>query len=184
MDPFTYHYAKKYSPKAVWENPVFVRINLIMTYTWSGIFAACILLSLYPSILTRVLIPLALILGFGLPFNLRYPDHYLRKRGLPTLADQRRMAAGERLAPPSPPVHQEPLSKQSHGFSTQAPATQSDHDLQNGKEKIMKVLALNSSPRSEGQSKTELMLRPLLAGMTEAGADVEVVDLRKKNVKN
>jgi multimeric flavodoxin WrbA len=52
------------------------------------------------------------------------------------------------------------------------------------KENCMKVLALNSSPRSEGQSKTGLMLNQLVQGMREAGADVEVVDLRKKSVKN
>ena len=48
----------------------------------------------------------------------------------------------------------------------------------------MKVLALNSSPRSEGQSKTRLMLDHLVQGMKEAGADVEVIDLRSKTVKD
>jgi putative NADPH-quinone reductase len=48
----------------------------------------------------------------------------------------------------------------------------------------MKVLALNSSPRSEDQSKTELMLSHLAQGMREAGAEVEVVALRDKKVKN
>lgn len=48
----------------------------------------------------------------------------------------------------------------------------------------MKVLALNSSPRTGGQSKTELMLNALVEGMREAGADVEVVDLRTKKVNN
>ena len=48
----------------------------------------------------------------------------------------------------------------------------------------MKILALNSSPRSEGQSKTEIMLKSLVKGMREAGAEVEVVDLRKKTIKN
>jgi len=47
----------------------------------------------------------------------------------------------------------------------------------------MKILALNSSPRHNGQSKTEIMLNALVAGMREAGAEVEVVDLRKKNIK-
>ena len=47
----------------------------------------------------------------------------------------------------------------------------------------MKVLALNSSPRSQGQSKTELMLSHLAEGMKEAGADVEVVNLREKKIK-
>jgi multimeric flavodoxin WrbA len=48
----------------------------------------------------------------------------------------------------------------------------------------MKVLALNSSPRGEGQSKTEMILNPLVEGMREAGAQVEVVNLRKKTVRN
>jgi putative sterol carrier protein/NAD(P)H-dependent FMN reductase len=48
----------------------------------------------------------------------------------------------------------------------------------------MKVLALNSSPRGDGFSKTELMLTHLVQGMRDAGAVVEVVDLRKKSVKH
>jgi len=48
----------------------------------------------------------------------------------------------------------------------------------------MRILALNSSPRSGGQSKTELMLKHLADGMVDAGADVEVTNLREKNIKN
>jgi multimeric flavodoxin WrbA/putative sterol carrier protein len=48
----------------------------------------------------------------------------------------------------------------------------------------MNVLALNSSPRAQGQSKTELMLDALAKGMRKAGAEVEIVALRKKNVRN
>jgi multimeric flavodoxin WrbA len=48
----------------------------------------------------------------------------------------------------------------------------------------MKVLALNSSPRGGGQSKTELMLNYLVEGMRDAGAEVEVVTLREKKIKN
>jgi hypothetical protein len=48
----------------------------------------------------------------------------------------------------------------------------------------MKVLALNSSPRTGGESKTELMLNHLVSGMREGGADVEVVELRKKSIKH
>jgi len=48
----------------------------------------------------------------------------------------------------------------------------------------MKILALNSSPRGSGQSKTEMMLNALAEGMREAGAEVEVVELRNKKVKN
>jgi len=47
----------------------------------------------------------------------------------------------------------------------------------------MKVLALNASPRGGGQSKTEFLLNLLVQGMQEAGAEVEVVSLRKKKIK-
>ena len=48
----------------------------------------------------------------------------------------------------------------------------------------MKILAINSSPRIGGQSKTELMLNHLVEGMREAGAEVDVVNLREKKIKN
>ncbi len=92
LDPFTYHYAKKYTPRDYWENPIFITINRIMTYVWAGIFAVSAVLSLYPSVATRAFVPIALMVGFGLPFNLRFPDHYLKRLGLPSLAEQRRMA--------------------------------------------------------------------------------------------
>ena len=48
----------------------------------------------------------------------------------------------------------------------------------------MKVFGLNSSPRVGSQSKTELMLNYLVAGMRDAGAEVEVVNLREKTGRN
>lgn len=48
----------------------------------------------------------------------------------------------------------------------------------------MKVLAINSSPRITGQSKTELLMSHLVSGMEAAGAQVEVVHLRTKKVRN
>ncbi len=47
----------------------------------------------------------------------------------------------------------------------------------------MQVLALNSSPRKSGQSKTELMLGHLTDGMRQAGATVDIVNLREKQIK-
>jgi FMN-dependent NADH-azoreductase len=184
LEPFTCHYAKKYSPEAVWGNPIFVRINLIMTYTWSAIFAFSIALSLYPSILTRTLIPLGLILGFGLPFNLRFPDYYLRRMGLPSLAEQRRMSKEKLPVAPSPRDPSHGVQKHNQHVFTDKPVVLSDEALTDRKEKTMKVLAIQSSPRTDGQSKTHLMLSHLVKGMREAGADVEVVELRNKTVKN
>ena len=47
----------------------------------------------------------------------------------------------------------------------------------------MKVLALNSSPRGDGESKTAIMLNSLVAGMQESGAEVEVVALHRKKIR-
>ncbi len=48
----------------------------------------------------------------------------------------------------------------------------------------MKILCANSSPRTGGHSKTELMLNLLVEGMQEAGAKVEVVNLSEKKIKH
>lgn len=48
----------------------------------------------------------------------------------------------------------------------------------------MKVLALNSSARTGGESRTELLLNHLAKGMRQAGATISVVHLRQKNIKN
>ena len=48
----------------------------------------------------------------------------------------------------------------------------------------MRILALNSSPRRGGQSRTEMMLNCLVEGMRDAGAEVEIVHLREKTVNN
>jgi multimeric flavodoxin WrbA len=40
----------------------------------------------------------------------------------------------------------------------------------------MNVMAINSSLRGEGQSRTELMLNHLVKGMREAGAEVRYLE--------
>src|SRR5512139_564563 len=52
------------------------------------------------------------------------------------------------------------------------------------KEGGMRILAINSSPRSGGQSITELMLNHLSEGMRDGGAEVEIVNLREKAIRN
>ena len=47
----------------------------------------------------------------------------------------------------------------------------------------MKVLAVNSSARTGSESKTEIMLNALVDGMREAGAEVEIVNLKDKKVR-
>ena len=91
MEPFTAHFARKTSPPEVWRNPFFIRINMIMTFVWAGIFFLCILLSFYPSVITRACIPLTLIIFLGLPFNIKFPDLYLKRKGLPSREKMREL---------------------------------------------------------------------------------------------
>ncbi len=48
---------------------------------------------------------------------------------------------------------------------------------------FMNVLAINSSPRSDAESYTAMMLKSLVEGLREEGAAVEVVALREKKIK-
>jgi multimeric flavodoxin WrbA/putative sterol carrier protein len=48
----------------------------------------------------------------------------------------------------------------------------------------MKVVAFNSSPRGDETSKTKMLLDALVAGMRDAGADVETINLRQKKIRN
>lgn len=48
----------------------------------------------------------------------------------------------------------------------------------------MKVIAINSSPRGQGTSKTRLLLDALVKGMREANAEAETIHLREKVVRN
>jgi len=193
LPPFTYHYAKKYAPEAVWKTSVFISINRIMTFAWSGLFAVCILLSLYPSVITRALIPICLILGVGIPFNLRFPDYYLRRVGLQPIAEMRKLALFGRKEPFPVPASADGPPSVGTPAETAGPKIVSDspqhlaaaiNQSQPKEEMSMKVIAINSSARSDGVSKTGMMLDALVEGMRDAGAEVEVVPLRKKTVKN
>jgi multimeric flavodoxin WrbA len=213
LEPFTYHYAKKYAPRAVWQTPVFVSINRIMTFAWAGLFAVCIVLSLYPSVLTRALIPISLIVGVGIPFNFRFPDYYLKRVGLPTIAEMRKFGSPppSSISPGASSASNPPLSPgedrrsvtpeqsvvqitaaggpvESNGLRLPSDgpgrAVRTISQPQAKKETTMKVMAINSSARSDGVSKTAMMLDALVQGMRDAGAEVEVIPLRKKTVKN
>ena len=48
----------------------------------------------------------------------------------------------------------------------------------------MRVFAVNSSPRTGSNSKTQILLECLIDGLTSSGADVDVVNLREKKINN
>ncbi len=86
-EPFTERFARRKTPPEVWQTGIFKRINHHMTWAWTAIFAVCGLVALAPDIipgldtrlagiLFRIVLPMAFLLGVGLPLNKYYPDYY------------------------------------------------------------------------------------------------------------
>lgn len=82
--PFTLQYARETVDKALWENPGFIRVNILITSVWVGVFllnlglTAIVLLN--PGFIGRIaqLLTYAVLMA-GIIFTLWYPD-YVRKK--------------------------------------------------------------------------------------------------------
>jgi multimeric flavodoxin WrbA len=176
---FTEHFARKTTPEAVWSTDIFKKINRNMTLAWAGLFAACSLSSLLvfvfsppagpvPHIVFFAFIPLALLLGLGLPFTKKYPSYYQRKLGI----DPAGLTAAEE-SPSTPPAAAAPSP-------TARPAAPGPPQ-----EAIMsqqgKIVAINGSPHG-GVGNTSLLIEMLRPTLAEGGFDLEVITLHDKEI--
>jgi hypothetical protein len=85
--PFTLQYARDMVDRALWENPLFIRVNNLMTGTWGAVFAINLVISYlafaYPHATAGIALPLTyLVLIAGIIFTLWYPGH-IRKKHAP-----------------------------------------------------------------------------------------------------
>ena len=82
FDPFTYAIAKQWTPEAVWKMPQFKIINLHITYVFCGIMGLACFASFIGEgkPIFSIFIPLALIIGIGIPFSRKYPAYYIKKQ--------------------------------------------------------------------------------------------------------
>jgi intracellular septation protein A len=86
--PFTEVYAREKAPREFWENPVFVRLNLLMTLVWCGLMTVNIGFAVMGVMvggnlakpLLSYTLPMAL-LASGFVFNGRFPTRYLARSG-------------------------------------------------------------------------------------------------------
>jgi hypothetical protein len=140
MPPFTTFFAKRSTPEAVQNTDIFKRINLNMSWTWAAIFAACLLSSLVPGIFPEIItsrampyifntaLPIALNLGVGVPFTVKYPGYYQRKLGIDPAGAQKQFTKESPMSPePNQPTGPESaktcrelLSIMPLGFNPQA----------------------------------------------------------------
>ncbi|WCO66221.1 hypothetical protein PO878_17095 [Iamia majanohamensis] len=81
-NPFTLQYAKEETPPEVWETPLFIRINYVLTWAWAGAFIAAALAGAFGNLVldnfnnlwTGWVIQTAAIV-FAIQFTVWYPDH-------------------------------------------------------------------------------------------------------------
>ena len=176
---FTEHFAKKTTPQTVWQTEVFKMINRNMTLVWSGLFAGCSASAFMalcfsapagpvPSVVFMALIPMALLLGIGLPFTKKYPGYYQRKLGIEPVGLE---PAGQNpLAPPPAPLS-DPLARP-------APRGLTQEETMSGQGKIV---AVNGSPHG-GIGNTSLMIEMLRPVLSAEGFDLEVITLHDKEI--
>jgi intracellular septation protein A len=86
--PFTEVYAREKAPPDFWENPVFIRLNLLMTLVWCGLMTVNIGFAVIGVMvggnLAKPLLSFALpavLLASGFVFNGRFPARYLARSG-------------------------------------------------------------------------------------------------------
>jgi intracellular septation protein A len=84
--PFTEVYAREQAPREFWENPVFIRLNLLMTLVWCGLMTVNIGFAVMGVMvggnLAKPLLSYALpavLLVSGFVFNGRFPAHYFAR---------------------------------------------------------------------------------------------------------
>jgi hypothetical protein len=82
--PFTLQYAREMVDRTLWENPVFIRVNVLMTGVWGGIFVINLVLSyltfVAPHSLEWITSPLTyLVLIAGIIFTVWYPGQVQKK---------------------------------------------------------------------------------------------------------
>lgn len=170
-EPFTEHFARRRTPPEVWQTDIFKYINLHMTWAWAGIFAACGLTALVPTIfpdldtrltgiLFRVAAPMLFLLGVGLPLNKYYPDYYQRKLGLESVtADKPQPGLGLYSVEPSKssPAKEQAMSDEP------------------------RVIAVNGSPHA-GIGNTSMMIEMLREPLSKEGLDLEVINLAEQKI--
>jgi uncharacterized membrane protein len=89
--PFTLQYAREMVDESLWDNPRFIRVNILMTSVWGVVFlvnlglSAIVLLSIGP-IRGGIQVVTYFVLVAGIIFTIWYPVH-IRKKYPPHMPD-------------------------------------------------------------------------------------------------
>jgi multimeric flavodoxin WrbA/putative sterol carrier protein len=165
---FTVYFARRSTPKAVWQTAVFLTINRHLTAMWAVLFAAGMASSAVPGIyslrgfawetLFEGVLPAALMLLVGARANVRYPLYYQIKLGLAPAGAQHTAAGRAEPTNPNP-------EKESPVMSAKPT-----------------IAAINGSPHA-GAGNTAMMIEMLREPLSQEGFHLEVISLCEKEIE-
>lgn len=169
---FTEYFAEKTTPEAVRKTDIYKKINRNMSRAWSALFAASAFVSIVPLIASmpsglftrlafQIALPLAFMLGLGLPLNKRYPAYYQRKKGIvPVVTEEKRR----------------PIEPEENEIKTADKAKEKTMDVKH------RVVAINGSPhRAAGN--TSIMIGMISAGLFREGIEVEEIFIADNKIE-
>jgi hypothetical protein len=86
--PFTAAYARDTEPPEFWDHPIFIRLNLVMTLFWCGLFTVNVGFAVtgviiggnFGKLVPGFVLPTALVI-VGFIFNSWFPPRYLARSG-------------------------------------------------------------------------------------------------------
>ena len=77
-ESFTAAFARRTTPPKYWDRPVFIRINLLLSLMWGGLFLFAALAGLHQSSWVRWTVPYTLV-ALGYPLNKWFPGYYAKR---------------------------------------------------------------------------------------------------------
>ncbi|MEW6217957.1 MAG: NAD(P)H-dependent oxidoreductase [Thermodesulfobacteriota bacterium] len=163
-EPFTMVFARRRTPKELWNTELFRRINELMTIGWAGIFLAGLVANAILAGPAGLAASGLLALGLGLPFTRRFPDWYLARQG---------QGISPRPGTPAPAPVPRDVSP--------APDQERQADAQR-LGPIRTALVIFGSPRGQ-EGFTWKTLDRFLAGLRDGGVAVEVISLADHAIK-
>jgi len=181
-EAFTMFFARKTTPEAVWQTDIFLKINQHLTWIWAALFFLAALSGLVPGFfgiqgpiyetLFEGLLPVALMLGLGLPMVKRYPAYYQRKLGLTPIGEERTFAESDLKLQRTRQV--QPSIKNTKLYN------ESEEDRKMSDRQT--IVAVNGSPHA-GIGNTSMMIEMLREPLSGEGFNLEVINLSEHEIE-
>lgn len=179
---FTLYFARKTTPEAVWGTDIFVAVNRHLTGAWGILFLLGAFSGLGPEALDlhgplsetvfEGLLPMALMIGVGVPMNQKYPIYYQRKLGL-TANGGKATGVGSNPIPHTRTQPQPSVEKQR------------TRDIRKGAKEMTDqrtIVAVNGSPHA-GIGNTSMIIEMLRNPLAEHGFDLQNINLTEHEIE-